>query len=624
MLRIYALILTIASPLLTAAQEEPVITPAIKYERNGAAYQFSAQLPELVPLAGIAEDKKKRPFYEYLWEFGDGNYSREAAPSHVYTTGGPKVVRLHVVNNYAVGRPQPGQVVITPAQLADTPQNTEAIEGVLRLEAFQDAVPERQVCLILSYRNTNPQPLSGRLVLFFNEQERTFRQFIPHGTARLYDQELADHNWLNQGGMMGAFALSPENSKSLQEARSAYREHRVWQFNSLQENETRHIFLTLLPQTELLSHEGAEARLTAFLIPDGIAGGVRQFDLDLPIRKSYDPNKMTVSPQIMGFRNIEDKTIRYRVLFQNEGDGPADLVRLKVDLSSNLDPESLEVIDWSPECDTCSLSMNTNCLQVETKEDHLVFSFRGIALPGTQDPNLRRKKFSKGYIEYTLSIKENAKKRRLLSQTLIQMDYDSLETNKVRTRFRPGNSLGLRAGYSLAPDQELENRYFFGVTWSPYKSPGIYPQIEVTPGIQAQSEGTIIRNLYDGGQSFPITTAYEQSFTSFDLGASLFHDFGRFVRLGGGGVLHVQSLERTEYLDGVPVEFDESYVPNQNTPQYVFLNEPPPRETRTWPAAFAELGVGQVREGISAGARFVYPLEDGYEPYWNFFLQYRF
>src|SRR5689334_11455588 len=72
----------------------------ITYSQKANAVKFKPETPPLIPIAGAP-----KPSYSYLWEFGDGHYSRQPEPKHVYKNKGTYKTRLAVTNNYDNGKP---------------------------------------------------------------------------------------------------------------------------------------------------------------------------------------------------------------------------------------------------------------------------------------------------------------------------------------------------------------------------------------------------------------------------------------------------------------------------------------------------------------------------------------
>jgi hypothetical protein len=64
---------------------------------------FKARLPSLTPIPGAP-----KPFYTYLWDFGDGHFSTSENPEHVYAGPGNYEAFLYAVNNYDDGK-KPGR-----------------------------------------------------------------------------------------------------------------------------------------------------------------------------------------------------------------------------------------------------------------------------------------------------------------------------------------------------------------------------------------------------------------------------------------------------------------------------------------------------------------------------------
>lgn len=89
----------------------------ISYTQKGNSVTFKPETPPLIPIAGAP-----KPSYSYLWELGDGHYSKQAEPKHVYKNKGSYTTRLAVTNNYDNGKPpatRPKKVVVN--EIADDP-----------------------------------------------------------------------------------------------------------------------------------------------------------------------------------------------------------------------------------------------------------------------------------------------------------------------------------------------------------------------------------------------------------------------------------------------------------------------------------------------------------------------
>src|SRR5690606_1895390 len=79
---------------------------------------------------------------------------------------------------------------------------------------------------------------------------------------------------------------------------------------------------------DMLVDTNAIVTITWVFIPENGIANVHQ--VDIPVVKSHDPNKMSVRPARMSYRlQSKNKTLTYKVQFQNDGEGDARQVRLE-------------------------------------------------------------------------------------------------------------------------------------------------------------------------------------------------------------------------------------------------------------------------------------------------------
>ncbi len=140
----------------------------IRYGADENVVKFSAVTPPLQQVQGAPQ-----AFYTYYWEFGDGAYSTEPAPEHVYTKPGEHTVRLWTTNHYDAGKPpasRPEKVPVkTTVRQAPAPQAQLMPEGLL-LKSNREPVPGEEMVMVLSYANTSTYATSGKFYVFFNER----------------------------------------------------------------------------------------------------------------------------------------------------------------------------------------------------------------------------------------------------------------------------------------------------------------------------------------------------------------------------------------------------------------------------------------------------------------------
>ena len=164
--------LIIAFPFYAQVKVKDTITRRanIGYDQKGNLVTFKPETPPLIPIAGAP-----KPSYSYLWELGDGHYSKEAEPKHVYKNKGTYTARLAVTNNYDNGKPpatRPKKVVVN--DIEDT--NYKDIASIadqngLSIQKNCDPIPEQEMQVIVSYENLENYVTNGKLYLFYNEKE---------------------------------------------------------------------------------------------------------------------------------------------------------------------------------------------------------------------------------------------------------------------------------------------------------------------------------------------------------------------------------------------------------------------------------------------------------------------
>jgi len=110
-------------------------------------------------------------------------------------------------------------------------------------------------------------------------------------------------------------------------------------------------------------------------------------------------------------------------------------------------------------------------------------------LPGTAQKDVHDKDSTKGFVKYSLKFGMDFHKKKSKSKTAIIFDKNEpILTNTSTSRFSPGISIGVKAGYNSYLDVDNSKSYFFGATISPYKSYKKYLQAEIMIGNHEFSE----------------------------------------------------------------------------------------------------------------------------------------
>jgi PKD repeat protein len=477
-------------------------TASIVYTVNGNKVSFNPETPELNQIAGAP-----KAFYTYYWEFGDGNYSFETAPEHVYKDTGNYTAQLSVTNNYDDGKPpttRPKEISVTTTNYntsLNPKQQLLAKHNGFRLQTNREPMPEQEMQFIVSYGNNKEYATDGKLYLFFNETKYKDKNFELVDT-RLYNNEqeiseevIVDNNrYISKNELIQTTGISTFLDEklfvsdtlkqnlplTLEEAKIAYQDVKVFDFNDMQSNEERNMFFTFKTTPEMLKDTSAIISIRSIYVPERGNDAHKVLTKEMEIVTSHDPNKMAVSDTRLNYRLVRFKKLKYKVRFQNDGEGPARLIKLNVDVPEMLDKSTLEVLDMYPKCPICpEEEVRYSCLDTIISKDQISFQFKNIYLPGTAQKGVHDKDSTKGFVKYALKFGKNFHKVKSKSKTAIIFDKNEpIITNTSTSRFKPGISIGVKAGYNSFPDLNDSKSYFVGATVSPYKSYKKYLQAE--------------------------------------------------------------------------------------------------------------------------------------------------
>src|SRR5580700_5241197 len=175
--------------LTSLAQHADTIAPAVIFHVADNVSSFNADLRPLNRIAGAP-----KPFYTYLWEFGDGKFSFESQPRHVYADTGDYNVRLYATNNYDDGKPPPTRPHSLKVRSKTLYAKNEEIPffkeaGAIEMKVNRMPKPDEDMVLIIGYRNqAGKQDMKGSLVLFYNEKQFSKNNFNL-ADERAYNEE---------------------------------------------------------------------------------------------------------------------------------------------------------------------------------------------------------------------------------------------------------------------------------------------------------------------------------------------------------------------------------------------------------------------------------------------------
>ncbi|HRI59248.1 MAG TPA: PKD domain-containing protein, partial [Saprospiraceae bacterium] len=428
--------------------------------------RFQPVMPPLTQKAGAPA-----AYYTYFWEFGDGAFSREDQPLHRFGGPGDYMVSVDATAHYDNGK----KAKKKKTKVANT--HSEAYTAVSMPDVFDEkgkqaiamatnAMPRagEEMTVVISYRNNGFLNTNGRLHLFFNEKKYKSPHF-DFVEARTHFGETADplisqvlpthtlptSEWtsLSTRSSTGAsaswtvdFTAFSILQDMLNNARSAYREEKAWRFTDLDAGAKRNLFVSLAGTADMLKDTSAFIHLEAVFAPDDPAVAPERFEMEVEIVASHDPNVIAVSDNRVSYRTVGDKKLDYKVRFQNNGEGPASMVELKVEIPEGLDMAAMRPVEWYPACPICPKTpVDYSCLDTASSKNGLSFTFRNIYLPGSRQKDVGDRDSTKGFVKYRIEAGKDMPKRSFRSRAKITFDKNPpIYTNFTKTRFKPGIS----------------------------------------------------------------------------------------------------------------------------------------------------------------------------------------
>ncbi len=481
-------------------------TAIIVYSVNGNKVSFNPEIPQLNQIAGAP-----KAFYTYYWEFGDGNYSFKETPKHTYDKRGNYKSQLSVTNNYDDGKPprtRPKEVAINEANF-DISENENhhllTTHNGFRLQTNRDPVPDEEMQLVLSYGNTKEYLTNGKVYVFFNEKKYKAKNFdlvevrLHHNENQITSEIIVDNErfiskdeFIKTTGVSTFLdetlivndTLKQNLPLTLEEAKSYYQDVKIYTIDNIEANEERNIFFSFKTTPEMLKDTSAVISIRSIYVPERGNDYHKVLTKEMEIVTSHDPNKMAVYDTRLNYRLVRFKRLKYKVRFQNDGEGPARLIKLNVDIPEMLDKSTLKVLDMYPECPICpEEEVRYSCLDTIISKDQISFQFKNIYLPGTAQKGVYDKDSTKGFVKYSMKFGKDFHKKKSKSKTEIIFDKNEpIITNTSTSRFSPGISIGVKSGYNSYLDVRDSKSYFVGATISPYKSYKRYLQAEIMIG----------------------------------------------------------------------------------------------------------------------------------------------
>ncbi|TGV02358.1 DUF7849 domain-containing protein [Flavivirga rizhaonensis] len=621
-------------------------TATIKSTNNGNEIMFTPETPALNQIAGAP-----KAFYTHYWEFGDGHFSTEEKPKHVYKSKGEYEVKLWATNNYDTGKPpttRPKKIAVN--SITTDYEDIATMDEDFTMKRNREPIPEEEIVAIMSYKNNRDYITNGKIYLFYNELKYKANNFELLETRPYHNEKNVSANGFaytkhidNEGTYLASSnnnliksstVLQDSTEKTnlpltIAESKAYYKDWSLLEFDNMEPNEERHIFFSLKTTPEMVKDTSAIISVRGIYIPDGNYDNHKVKDMEMEIVTSHDPNKMSSNGTFMNYRLVRFKTLKYKIKFQNNGEGPARTIRLETDIPEMLDKSTLTVMDMYPKCDICpKRDVLYSCLDTTFTDTQAIFTFKNIYLPGSEQKNVKEYDSTKGFVKYKIKFAKDFHKKKTKSRTAIIFDKnDPILTNYSTTRFLPGISIGVKTGYNSFNDLRNSESYFFGATLSPFKSYRWYWQIELMNNFHNYNSSTDIKEEFiqeAQGFRFLQRTTTDSSFKNidWDIPVLIRYNINKYIGLGGGLQNTISLSEKreqyilTEMFEGdIPGDIAFSTEEDSSSETDSFTN------LRT--GLLIEATAGFSRIGPSLGARYIMNFEDNFN-YWQFYAIWKF
>lgn len=615
----------------------------IGYDAIGNEVSFMPDTPILQQIAGAP-----KAFYSYFWELGDGNYSFEKTPKHVYKKKGDYEVTLWATNNYDTGKPpatRPKKVAINSitTQVDDLASMTDDFT----LKRNREPMIDEEMVMIVSYKNPHNYVTTGEIQLFYNERVYKADNFLApevrlhHNESLIPTDAFAIQETENPSN---SFLASTDNNPitytqqvqdstkktnlplSLESAKEKYKASKVISFDQMQPGEERNVFLSMRTSPEMIKDTSAIIAVRGIYVPDKNYTNHTVKEMEMEIVTSHDPNKMSSNGALMNYRLVRFKKLKYKIKFQNNGEGPARTIRLETDIPEMLDMNTLQIESMYPEVPICpKKEVIFSCLDTTYQKNKATFTFKNIYLPGTEQKNVVETDSTKGFVKYTIRFAEDFHKKKTKSRTAIYFDNNEpIITNYATTRFLPGISVGVRAGYNYYPNSENAESYFISAVVSPYKPYRFYVQGEWSNSFNRFSSSSSVDEIIDPNRQPQLQrtiTETETNAVNWEVPVLLRYNVNNYVGLGVGVQGNFNLSEKTSSNNSI--EFYEGVTDD-------FLIETQTSETSTRDSFTSfrtglifDATVGFSRLGPSLGARYIMNNEQDFN-YWQLYAIFRF
>jgi PKD repeat protein len=605
--------------------------------------------PKLTQIAGAP-----KAYYSYFWEFGDGYFSKEKSPKHTYREKGDYEVKLWVTNHYDSGKPpatRPQKVSIKDD--ASISNSVATMTNDFDLLTNRDPVPDEKMVFVMRYKNNKQYVTSGRLYLFYNERKYKTDNFeiedirTHNGEELVIEEESqvvavdeVDDNAILYSSLSDEFegiqqlqdSTKTDLDKTLKDSKEYYKNWSIFNFDNLNPNEERNVFFTLKTPPEMLKDTSAIITIRGVHVPDRNFKNHTVKEKEMEIVTSHDPNKMSSNGTILNYRLVKFKTVKYKIQFQNDGEGPAKTIRLETDIPDMYDKSTIKVVDMYPKAVICPKKpVSYSCLDTTFTEKQAIFTFKNIYLPGSNQKGVQEKDSTKGFVKYSIKFGDDFHKRKTVSKTAIIFDKNEpIITNRSTTRFLPGISVGAKVGYNWFTNLNDSRSYFVGATISPFKSYRWYWQLELLNSLHSYKGNIQTTEVTEDLPAVNIRRTTRTSITSdysnvdVEIPLLVRYNVNNYIGLGAGvqGKISLSEKKTKETF----VEISEQPIQGDGVVN-ITSNTIEDKETSSFTnfrkGFLLEATAGFSRIGPSIGARYVFDTQKE-NNYWQLYLIWKF
>lgn len=610
----------------------------VKNNVNGNVVSFQPETPPLNQIAGAP-----KTYYSYFWEFGDGNYSTQKSPQHTYKKTGTYTSLLWATNNYDTGKPpatRPKKITINT--LTDDYKDEAVMGSEFSITRNREPMPNEEMVMVISYKNDLDYISSGKIHLFYNERKFKVDNFNIKGVRTHHNEQILKNETITfshdinenhtliaskENGIVQYTTKLQDSVKlnlplTLEEAKQYYKNSNTINFNNIKPGEERNLFFTMRTPPEMIKDTSAIISVRGIYVPDNNYSNHTVKDMEMEIVTSHDPNKMSSNGTFMSYRLVRFKRLKYKIKFQNNGEGPARTIRLETDIPEMFDKSTLKIESMYPECPICpEKEVIYSCLDTTFTSKQAIFTFKNIYLPGSEQKNVKEIDSTKGFVKYSIKFAKDFHKKKTKSKTAIIFDKnDPIITNYATTRFSPGLSVGAKTGYNYYPDLNNSKSYFIGAILSPYKSYRWYWQAEFVNSFNSYNDFTF-REEVDVVQTLQrISSTTEFKNINWEIPMLLKYNINNYFAIGAGAQINININEQQETNTRVEIyEFgaNDMLIDVQN-----FKTEHSGSFANLNTGFLFDITAGFARIGPSLGARYVINFENNFN-YWQVYARWK-